>query len=325
MRGTIGISGMVLALAFSGCVKDEIPVPKQPRGNAVVGVVHIGTDYASQVWYDLATNSVVSTNSKMDWDLTFECAADGWQVRLNMARNMKAHLTSQSDITVPTDTTGYGSTWTIDMSDGNRDSTALGDWRTEHPVYVIDMGLSVAGLPMGVRKLQVVDVSASSFHFRAAALDGSNVQDFTMQKDPTRSYAYFSFTSGSAVTIAPPLGSYDMVFTQYTHQFYAPDPVIAYLVTGTVNGFSGARVAKVIGNFASVTLGDTLNNPFNTAEDAIGFDWKTYSFVTSLYTVNSNYIYIVKTHAGYFFKLHFIDFYDDQGQHGSPKFESVAL
>ena len=49
MRGTIGICGMVLALAFSGCVKDEIHVPKQPRGGAQEGVVHIGTDYASQV------------------------------------------------------------------------------------------------------------------------------------------------------------------------------------------------------------------------------------------------------------------------------------
>jgi hypothetical protein len=325
MRGTIGIGGMVLALAFSGCVKDEIPVPKQPRGDAQEGVAHIGTDYGSQVWYDLATNSVVSVNSKMDWDLAFECAGNGWLVRLNTARNMRARPTGQSDITVPTDTTGYGSTWKIDLSDGRRDSTALGDWRTDHPVYAIDMGTNVAGLPIGVRKLQVVDVSTSSYHFRAAALDGSNVQDFTVQKDPARSYAYFSFTSGGTVTIAPPLGSYDMVFTQYTNQFYAPDPHIAYLVTGTVNGFSGARVAQITGDFANVSLDDTLNNPFSTDEDVIGYDWKTYSFETSTYTINTDDIYIVRTCSGYFFKLHFIDFYDDQGQRGSPKFEFVAL
>ncbi len=325
MRGTISLCGIVLALAFSGCVKDEIPVPKQPRGDAVECVAHVGVDYANQLWFDLASHSVVAENSKMDWDLAFECAADGWQVRLNMARNMKAHLTGQSDITVPTDTTGYGSTWTIDMSDGTPDSTALGDWRTEHPVFVLDMGLSVAGLPIGLRKLQVLDVSTNSFHFRAAALDGSGVQEFTMQKDPVRSYAYFSFTSGSEVIIAPPLGTYDMVFTQYTHQFYAPDPVLAYLVTGAVNGFSGARVAKITGDFTSVSLADTLNDPFSTNQDVIGFDWKTYSFDTGEYAVNSNDIYIVQSRDGYFYKMHFIDYYDDQGQRGSPKFELIAL
>ena len=92
-----------------------------------------------------------------------------------------------------------------------------------------------------------------------------------------------------------------------------------------VNGFSGARVAQITGDFTSVTLADTLNNPLSTDEDVIGYDWKTYSFETSEYTINTNFVYIVQTRSGYFFKLHFIDYYDDQGQRGSPKFELVAL
>jgi len=326
MRGTIGIGGMIMALAFSSCVKDEIPVPKQPRGDAQEGVVHIGSDYGSQVWYDLATNSVVSTNSKMDWDLAFECGGDGWQVRENTSRVMRAHNSGQSDITLPTDTTGYGNTWHVDLPNGRPDSLAFGDWRTEHPIFVVDMGYNVSGLPVGLRKVQILDVSASSFHFRTAAMNGSNVQDFSVQKDPARSYAHFSLINGGPVTIAPPLGTYDMVFTQYTEQFYPPtDPYLSYVVTGTISGFSGARVAQVTGDFASITLEDTLNNPFSTDEDVIGYDWKTYSFDTGEYTVHSDQVYIVQTREGYCYKLHFIDFYDDQGQRGSPKFELVAL
>lgn len=321
--GAIGM--VVAALAFTGCMKDEIPVPKQPRGNAEEGIAHIGTDYSMQVWYNLSTNSVVSTNSKMDWDLTFECAADGWQVRLNMARNMRAHPSGQTDITQNTDTTGYASTWKIDLPDGRPDSTALGDWRWEHPIFILDMGTNAAGLPVGVRKLQILDVSTSSFQFRTSALDGSNIQEFNVQKDPSRSYTYFSFTTGSSVTIAPPLGSYDMVFTHYTMQFYSPDPYLAYLVTGAVNGFSGVRTAQIMGNFGNITLDDTLNHPFSTDEDAIGYDWKDYSFDTGTYEVYSNQVYIIKDSEGYFFKLHFIDFYDEQGQRGSPKFEVMPL
>lgn len=316
---------MLLACVLGGCVKDEIPVPRQPRGDAEEGVAHIGTDYGSQVWYDLGTNSVVSTNSKMDWDLAFECAADGWQVRLNTSRLMRAHRTGQAEIGQPTDTTGYGNTWKVDLPNGRPDSMAIGDWRTEHPTYVLDMGYTAAGLPVGLRKLQVISVSAGTFEFRTAAMDGSNVQDFTVQKDPARAYAHFSFASGGTVTIAPPLGAYDMVFTQYTEQFYAPDPYLAYIVTGAINGYSGARVAQVIGDFANVTLDDTLANPFSTDEDVIGYDWKAYSFDTNSYTVYGNRVYIVEDREGYFYKLHFIDFYDAQGQRGSPKFELVRL
>lgn len=319
MRSAIVIGGVLAVFAFSGCVKEEIPVPK--KSHLVEGVAHVGVDYANQLWYDLGTNSVVSQNSKMDWDLAFQCGPDGWQVRLNYSRLMRAHRTGQVEITQATDTTGYGNTWKIDLPNGRPDSMAIGDWRAEHPVFVLDMGFNVIGFSMGLRKVQIMSVSASQFEFRSAAMNGSDVQTFTVQKDPARAYVHFSFTTGGTVTIAPPLGSYDMVFTQYTEQFYAPDPYLSYIVTGTVNGYSGARVAQLTGDFNSVTLADTIAHPFSTDEDIIGYDWKDYSFDTGHYEIFSNKIYIVQDSEGYFFKLHFIDYYDAQGQRGSPTFE----
>ena len=325
MKNTVGIGGLLAVIAFSGCMKDELPVPMQPRGGAEECVAHVGTDYANQLWFDLGTHSVVAENSKMDWDLAFECAPDGWQVRLNYSRLMRAHRTLESTITQSTDTTGYGNTWKIDLPNGRPDSMAFGDWRAEHPVFVLDMGYNVSGLPMGLRKVQITGVTGSSFDFQLSDLDGSNIQDFIVQKDPTRAYVHFSFTSGSTVMIAPPLGTYDLVFTQFTEQFYAPDPYLSYIVTGTVNGYSGARVAQLNGDFASFTLADTINNPFSGDEDIIGYDWKDYSFDTGTYVVYSNEVYIVEDREGYFYKLHFIDYYDEQGQRGSPKFEVVPL
>ncbi len=324
MKAFSAIGFVLAAFAFSGCVKDEIPVPKQPR-YAVECVARVGPAYDQQLWFDLGSRSVVAQNSKMDWDLAFESAPDGWKVRLNYARLMQAHRALESAITDPSDTAGYGNTWKIDLPNGRPDSLAIQDWRSEHPVFVLDLGYGSNGLPVGLRKLQLTSVNATSFQFSIARMNGSDVQNYTVQKDPARPYAHFSISSGSTVTIAPPLGSYDMVFTQYTEQFYAPDPYLAYLVTGTVNGYSGARVTQVNGDFLNVSLNDTIAHPFSTDEDIIGYDWKDYSFDTGAYEVYSNQVYIVQSRNGHFFKLHFIDYYDDQGLRGSPKFELMPL
>ena len=44
MRATIAIAGLAMASVFSGCMKDELPVPKQPRGGAVECVANVGVD-----------------------------------------------------------------------------------------------------------------------------------------------------------------------------------------------------------------------------------------------------------------------------------------
>ncbi|MBS1940529.1 MAG: HmuY family protein [Bacteroidetes bacterium] len=324
MKASAPIGAMMVVCALCGCMREEVAVPRQARGGVVEGIAHIGSDYGAQIWYDLASNSVVSSNSKMDWDLAFECGTNGWQVRLNGARLMRAHRTPDQ-INQATDTTGYGNTWKIDLPNGRPDSLAFGDWRTEHPVFVVDMGFNTMGLPMGLHKVQVNAVNGNEFQFSLAALNGSGVQEYTVQKDPARAYVHFSFASGSVVAIAPPLGTYDLVFTQYTEQFYAPDPYLAYSVTGVLDGYSGIRVAKINGNFNTVSLSDTLAHPFSTDQDAIGYNWKDYSFDTGEYIVYSNMVYIIQDHLGYFRKLHFIDYYDAQGQRGSPTFEMAPL
>lgn len=315
---------IAVAALCAGCLKEEIPVPLAPRGDAAVYVARVGPDYANQVWFNLNTGETVSRNTKMDWDLAFECAPEGWLVRLNFARLMQVHQAAEP-LEQPTDTTGYGNTWRIDLPSGAADSVAMGGWRTDNPVFVLDMGYDMVGMHLGLRKIQIMEVSATQYVFRTARMNGADVQTWIAQKDPQRAYAHFSFTSGGMVQIAPPLGTYDMVFTQYTEQFYPPDPYEAYIVTGAVNGFSGVRVARLTGDLQQVTLADTLQHPFTSDQDAIGYDWKKYSFDTGQYEVFSDQVYIVHSSSGFFYKLHFVDYYDEDGLRGSPKFEVVPL
>lgn len=323
MKTQVALGAVLSGLFLTGCLKEEIAVPKVPRGGVVECVAQVGPAYDQQLWFDLGTYSVVAQNSKMDWDLAFECGAEGWQVRLNYARLMRTHTTG-IPLEQPADTAGFGNTWKVDLPDGRTDSLAFGDWRDGQPVFIVDMGYNTVGLPIGLRKVQLLSVTPAAFEFRTANMDGSGVQQYTVAKDPLRAYAHFNFSQG-VVPIAPPLGTYDMVFTQYTEQFLPPDPYMAYLVTGTVNGFSGLRVARLTADFQAVTLADTLAHPFTADQDAVGYNWKNYSFDSGLYEVYSNKVYIVQDREGYFFKLHFIDYYDEQGQRGSPKFEVMPL
>lgn len=315
--------GALCVMAFSSCLKDELPVPTRPRGDGQSVQVCMGAGYQDQLWLDLATGTVVSTNPKTAWDLAFESAANGWRVMLNGSRLMTAWNLGPVDITQATDTNGMGAAMRIDAPSGDPDSTACGDWRGTNNVYVIDLGYNALGQSMGLRKVRMAGSSSASYTFDLALLNGTGLQTITVQKDASRGFTCYSFATGT-VSIEPPAGSWDLVFTQYTHQFY--DPFMPYIVTGVLNDRTRTRVARITdADFANVKLADTLAHPFTQRRDAIGYDWKTYSFDEASYTVDSRIVYIIQDGEGYFHKLRFLDFYGEQGQVGCPLFETVPL
>ena len=309
---------------LSSCLKDELPVTAAEKGDAVEVQLTMGAGYNEQLWFDIGTNSIVAQNSKTAWDLAFECGDAGWRVRVNTARFMRANKLNTNDITLATDTNGFGVQWEYDHSEGMVDSLAFGDWRNDDMVYVLDLGLDAEGTMLGIRRVRVLGSTSTGYTFEVAEMNGSNVQQFSVQKDPSRTYVHFSILNGQQVLIAPPRGAYDLVFTQYTYQFY--DPYLAYLVTGAVSGFSGCRVSEFFTNdFASVTLADTTANPFSRNEDVIGYDWKEYNFDTGIYAIYPDHVFIVQDVEGYFYKLHFTDWYNAAGQRGNPRFEVMNL
>lgn len=324
MRSIVLPAGAVLLMLTTGCLREELPVPARVAGAAVEAQVCVGADYGDQVWYDIGTNTEVSRNSKFAWDLAFEGHANGWQVRLNSSRLMRAIGSGQTDITLATDTAGYGPGWQIDMAGGSRDSVALGDWREGHQVYVVDMGYNASGLPAGLMKVQVLSVDASGYLVRTARINGTGMQEVTVPKDAQRRFVHFHIISATSPVIAPPDGAYDLVFTQYTTLFH--EPYMPYLVTGILNGFSGVRVSELIStDLESVSLDDTLAHPLSAMEDVVGYDWKEYSFNTSSYVIYTQQVYIVQDAEGFFHKFHFVDFYGPSGQRGCPTFEVITF
>jgi hypothetical protein len=314
-----------LFLLLFSCKKEEIPVAKHTVGTIITNSFEMGNDYRKQAFFDLETNSFVSQNIKTTWDLGFESGENGNHVVLNSANAMAVARVSNSfnDIT---DTIGLN--WNWDATSGNLDSTAIGDWVVDNFIYVVNRGNDHLGAHRGFCKLDLQSVTSTHFNFKLANLDGSNQEVLSVSKNNDLNFTAFSFSTRSIEEVEPPKDSWDIQFTQYVHYFEdflgAEDE--AYLVTGILSNRTDVQVAEVFDkDYASITTEDISTVDVNSNIDAIGYKWKEYNFSTGTYVVHFDMNYIIKSTEGMYFKFHLIDFYNEEGDKGTPVFELQAL
>lgn len=313
----------VVALVFlTGCMKDELPVPARERSGGEYQFC-LGSGYQQQLWIDLERGEVVAQNALAEWDLAFESAPDGWRIMLNGGRLMLAWNTGATSIDANLDVFGVFANGRFDAPTGHPDSTAFGDWRGQVALFVVDMGYDAQGNMLGQHRVRPIAVDNDSYTLEVASADGSDAQQVVVPKDPQRSWVHYRMGQG-VVQPAPPNGQWDIVLTRYTY-FFADDD-LPYLVVGALIDGNTTRVARLTGrDFASVTLADTLGATFEQRRDIIGYDWKEFSFDTNSYTVDPTIVYIVQDASGMFHKLHFLEYYDSNGQVGCPRFAVQML
>lgn len=321
------MKNLVLLLMLSGfflaaCSPEELPAPKHEQGTALVNEAAMGENYEYQIFYSLRQNAVVAKNLKTDWDIAFENSDEGFHVILNSSKFMAAFNTHNTQMQAITDTSGFGKGLAYDKSDGDTDSTAISDWRTEKPVYLIERGTDANAHPIGFVKLQINAVDADGYDLSFQSLSGGPVNNIHIDKKAGHTYTYFSFDGGGkTVAIAPPDDEWDLCFTQFTVKIPIP-----YLVTGVLlNPYQTAAVMDSTVSFDKIDLAYAQQKTLSGSEDVIGYDWKTYDFDAGSYTVDANMNYIIQAQDGAFYKLHFIDFYNSQGVKGYPKWEFSKL
>ncbi|MBI3136467.1 MAG: HmuY family protein [Bacteroidetes bacterium] len=310
----------IIVLLFIACEKNEIPVPAHQSGDDLTAVAEMGQDYRNQVFFSLDQNAVISMNLKTEWDLAFEASDTGWHVRLNTSKGMAAAKMNGTFSTV-SDTTG--AVWKWDAQSGNADSTAVGNWQQDNNIYVIDRGYDQTGTHLGFSKFQVHSVSAVDFEISFANLDATTATTRTITKDDQYTFTYFSLTTGTTVSIAPPKTDWDICFTQYTHLFDESTP---YLVSGVLlNPFETEAGFSNTISYTDITYENAQAFTRTTAANAIGYDWKQYDYDQGIYLVDPSKNYVIKTQTGFYYKLHFIDFYNESGIKGYPRFEFRRL
>jgi hypothetical protein len=325
---------------LTSCFKEDEKITPHDPGNVETVTIELTNDYRYQVYFDLGTGEVVSTNLKKAWDLGFECSKEGWHIILNTSNFMYAAETGLSDFNDPVDTVGYK--WKFDVSSGNLDSTAIGKWVDFLPadssriytneVYVIDRGYDELGNLRGLRKIVFQELGDSTYTFRFANLDGTGEISFTITKDPAVNFTCFSFDEGGKqLDLEPPMYGWDLVFTQYTTLLFTDegDPY-PYIVTGVLANPSTIQVAQdTLYDFTSITLNVTGDLAYSTMQDEIGYDWK--DVVGDVSSGNVSYViieglnYIIRDRDGFYYKLRFVSFYNNSGEKGYPTFEYQRL
>ena len=306
------------------CEQNELPIQQHPMGAVETTQINLGSNYSQQIFYNLKDDITVANNVKTDWDLAFSSSIYNNQIIINSSTfsqisELENHIFENS-ITIA------DLVWRWDNPKGLYNGTAINSNQSSS-TFILDRGYNLDGTARGYRKFKIDSINNNSYFLSYAEIGNTNVNNIEIKKDGLSNFKYFSFNNNAIVDIEPDKNTWDLVFTQYTHLFNDNIETPAYLVTGVLTNYlNNVMVAQdSVNSFEEINL-DMINSyNFLNHQDAIGYNWKVYNFESQNYTVNTDLNYIIKDVSNRYFKLHFIDFYNEYGEKGSPKFELQEL
>jgi len=316
---------IIVSLFLFSCEKSEIPIEGHSMGQIEMNEISMNSNYSKQLFFDLTNNLVVKENLKTNWDLAFESSEQGWHILLNSST--LSRLSYLNNYTFEDIIDVNGLVWRWDDPRGIDNSTAFLDYPDTNVLYIVDRGFELDGSQRGLKKLKIDSINNSSYFVRYSNLDNSDYHSITINKDPNVNFTYLSFDSNNTIDIEPPKEDWDLLFTQYTHLFQDNIETPAYLVTGVYSNYlNDVQVTKdSINNFEDINSAIITSYTFSNEQNTIGYKWKIYDFDAQIYLVNSQMTYIIKSVSNRYFKLRFLDFYNNEGEKGFPSFEIQEL
>jgi len=315
--------------------EDEMVIPHTPGDEQTF--TYNKSIYTTQSFFDLGTNSIVEENPNGEWILRFASQAGDWHVGINSADYWAVYNSGSSDPDSVQDNPVTGD-WNFDSSSGEPDSTAFAGWIlfTEEDTIYSNI-IYLLGKYDGIRytavsALQLLSVDESGYSFRLKDWPAGDWMIHTALKDPSYNYQYMSNGNGVQwLQVEPPREMWDLQFTQYGSILFTDDGIpTPYYVRGTLLNRNGVMAAlDSVNSFADISFEDISGYDFSSRADIIGHEWKSVEVDvnsnTAVYTVNTDYTYIIKDSDGFYYKLRFISYYNDLGQKGFPVFEHIRL
>lgn len=313
-----------LLLTLSSCFKEKpIKIPVNTIGTLFTA--NMGSDYKKQLYFNVQNGLFIDSNSRYEYDLAFDCDANKFNIWLNGSKLMQVAKTTKTNFNEVTPDDTLEKEWHVEFGYGLADSNAIGKWgnypQSNKDVYLLNLGIDESGNGFGYKKLQIEDYN-SGYQIKYANLDGSDNVTAFIPKNNDVNFIYYSFTDKSVKNLEPLKDTWDLLFTEYSTYFYKEK--LPYKVTGILTNpyKTNAYLLDSTSDFNSINLQHVDQSRFSAKRDGIGYEWKRYEGGT--YTMNTKYIYIVKSDARYY-KLRMLDFYDNNGNKGFPKFEYEEL
>lgn len=319
------------ALLLTGCFLEDERVPPHEQGDVLEGSVAMGTLYGTQVFYDLQQNIEAASVPVSAWDLSFACTEGDWTIRLNSAKFMYAGNSYDTSFQQVLDVETLD--MLFDASHGDPDSTAIGEWMvleedsawSHRHVFLLDRGIDLAGNPLGLVKIQF-EPAGGDYLLRFANEGSSTETRYEVRRNPGMDQVYFSFENGM-VDVAPRPEQWTLLFSKYTTMLVTNEGEnYPYIVNGVLLNPRGTAAAlDTIHEFSEIEISDTTGLDLTIRADVIGYEWKYYNFDAGVYTIVPGMNYVIRDRYGYYYKLRFVDFYNDTGEKGYPAFEYVRL
>ena len=315
-----------LLVTIISCEMDELPIEPHNPGNLIINQLFLGEKYRNQIFFHLNTNSVTAQNLKNDWDIAFQNLSYGNSIIINSTQFSKVAVINNKNfmLDVNIDTLD----WKYDSPSGIFDFNAMDNYLNENVFFIIDRGYDLDDEYLqSFKKIKIDSIRNNNYFIKYSNLDNTDLRNLVINEDLDLNFQYFSFDNNGVVIIEPKKENWDLLFTKYTHLFNQDNGVFPYMVTGVhINYLNHTKVAiDTINNFEFINYDNINNYLFFEKSDIIGYNWKSYSISDQLFTIYPNINYIIKTSEGRYFKLHFIDFYNDLGEKGYPKFEFQEL
>ena len=315
-------------IGLVACEKEELPV--SPATSQAITAA-MGDDYLNMLYFDVLTGTFVKQLPHTGYDLQFESSPDGKFVFLNSSNFMFLGNMGIVPFEQVTDTIS-SNPWRYDFPTGEPTRTAIGKWfnpdgTSKNEVFVLNRGYDELGNSRGFVKMQMLSASTTTYKLRIASLDNKQDTIVTVQKDSDKNLVQFDITKFAIEDIEPNKNDWHLHFSQYTdYDLTEEGDTIPYLVRGVLLNQDNCEAIKLENaDFASITLADVQNLALSSDRNAIGYDWKAFSLNTGIYEVVPNIVYIVKEASGNYYKLHFVEFYNDNGDKGYPRFEIEGL
>ncbi len=319
------------AFTFSSCEKKEesIILPKA-NDSLQLETVSLGSNYDKQIFLNIQTKEQTVIENNI-WDLYFDADENGHSIYMNGGNGIliaNSGSTLFKNISTPS---SLNFRW--DAASGIDDSLVLKNWRNKNTlqsndsVYVVDRGIQITD-DSRYMLFKITSVNSSSYQLKIADIDGNNIHDFTVSKDKNKAHVYFSFENkGTYLNLEPNIDNWHISFLRYRWIYYQFNPPLLYTVTGIY--INNKRVKAAVDStmkFCDINPTNCAQMHFSSNRDAMGFDWKVYNFLNGKYVTRNFVNYIIATNSPLkYYKIRFIDFYDDKGLKGTPRFEEQGM
>ena len=317
----VSLFAFIGLILMTGCFEKDEPIQPFPRGEVETISLEVGPKYTEQLFYSFAQNDVVKSNPRDAWDIAFSCEAGNNSIYMNTGNSMYGAITDKNQISEVNDTNGLDFIW--DWSNGRDDSTVLYDWENHGKVAVLDLGYTIDNKHRGYVKVKF-ELQNDSLAIQYGMIGQRSERRAMLGKDDMYNRVYFSFVSGSKVDIEPVKSTYDLIFRQYIYYFEVEE--LPYSVVGALVNPSNTDVMAINDkDFADITIDDTASYQVSPNHDVIGYDWKEFNIDEGFYVVFPEKNFIIRTAMGFYYKFHFVDFYNTSGERGYPKVEFKLL